>query len=124
MKSFNKDQIKEIRYQYDSNCLIELADKDPDAILLWEDKHQSVICKNGSDYRFGYDSALAFFKHRLSVNGNDLNALTEEMGYDGKPYFTRGDFLEDWLNSDEEALKALVIDNYNGERLGDWLYEE
>ena len=128
LRTLNKDQLEgfqleEIKYQYDSSQLIQVANDQPDGILLWEGKHQVLICDGGSDFNFGYDNVSDFIKHRLSVLDGDLNAFATELGYDNKPHFTKADFVIDLIESNFENMEDLVIESYNGTRLGDWLYE-
>lgn len=115
-----KDQLKEAKYIYDEWQLKDLAKDDPDALLVWEDsKNQAVISKY-DDTDNCYEDAVSFLQHRLAVNNNDLNALANEMGYDGsKTRWKRPDLIADLINDNEDSLLQLVSEEYGGKRLGD-----
>lgn len=125
LKSLTKDQMKEAKFIFDSENLVELANEAPDDLLVWVDGQEYLISKLGAnDIPHCFENATDFFKWRLASNGNSLDAFAKELGYpDDKPYCTAWDFLQDFDFDDEESLKEKVTDYYSSTRLGDWLYE-
>lgn len=124
MKQLNPSQIKEVKFMFDSQNLRELAEEEPDAIVCWVNSEQYLVSEQGyGDLDNCFETAMSFFHWRLKENHDKLDALAEELEYNGLPHCTKWDFLEDFDFTDNEILEEKIIENYNGERLGDWLYE-
>lgn len=122
MKQLNPSQIKEVKFMFDASNLRELAEEEPEAIICWVNNEQYLIT-DSMDFDNSFESAKDFFQWRLRANHRSINSLAKELGYNGLPHCTSWDFLEDFDFTDNEILEEKIIDNYDGERLGDWLYE-
>lgn len=122
MKQLNPSQIKEVKFMFDSKNLRELAEENPDDIICWVGNEQYLIT-DSMDFDNSFEDAKEFFKWRLRANHNSIDSLAKELGYIGLPNCTSWDFLEDFDFTDNDILEEKIIENYDGERLGDWLYE-
>lgn len=122
MKQLNPSQIKEVKFMFDSQNLRKLAEEEPDAIVCWVNSEQYLIT-DSMDFDNSFEDAKEFFQWRLRANHNSIDSLAKELGYTGLPNCTSWDFLENFDFTDNEILEEKIIENYDGERLGDWLYE-
>lgn len=120
LHTFTKDQLKEIKYQQDTQALKDLASEDPDAIIVYLPREEAIICDHGDDFDYGFTSATEFINWRLDCLDDDLNALADEMGY-GEKSPDHKDFIYD-LRSYGDDLEQLILDSYSSDRLGD-LYD-
>ncbi|RVU69790.1 MULTISPECIES: hypothetical protein [Lactobacillus] len=121
LQPLTKDQMKEVKYQQSAEAMRELALSDPDAIIVYLPNCEAIICEDGFDYDYGFESASEFLHWRLSEHDYDLNALSDEMGYD-TPSPNHGDFLDDYQEYADD-LEEFILDRYSSDRLGD-LYDE
>lgn len=122
MRPLSSSQIKEVKFMFDAQNLRELAEENPDDIICWVGNEQYLIT-DSMDFDNSFEDAKEFFKWRLRANHNSIDSLAKELGYSGLPRRTSWDFLEDFDFTDNEILEEKIIENYDGERLGDWLYE-
>lgn len=122
MRPLSSSQIKEVKFMFDAQNLRELAEENPDDIICWVGNEQYLIT-NSMDFDNSFEDAKEFFKWRLRANRNSIDGLAKELGYSGLPRRTSWDFLEDFDFTDNDILEEKIIENYDGERLGDWLYE-
>lgn len=122
MRPLSSSQIKEVKFMFDSQNLRELAEENPDDIICWVGNEQYLIT-DSMDFDNSFEDAKEFFKWRLRANRNSIDSLAKELGYSGLPNCTSWDFLEDFDFTDNDILEEKIIENYDGERLGDWLYE-
>ena len=122
MRPLSSSQIKEVKFMFDAQNLRELAEENPDDIICWVGNEQYLIT-DSMDFDNSFEDAKEFFKWRLRANRNSIDSLAKELGYSGLPNFTIWDFLEDFDFTDNDILEEKIIENYDGERLGDWLYE-
>ena len=54
----------------------------------------------------------------------DLNKFAKSLGYGlGKASFSMGDFLADWNDLNQDSLKELIFEYFDGEELGD-IYDD
>lgn len=119
-----KEQNEAIKQINDDEELREIAQEDPDAILL-HDPEGSVITTAGG---YGcYKNSEEFLMHRLKVLKGSLDKLCQELDYDTY------EFLDIWINGKNKSnldsdildldIDDLVNVTYSGEWLGD-LYNE
>lgn len=121
MEQLNAEQLKEAKYLYDNEALRDLSLEDPEAILFWDGSEQSLITSQADDFDNAYETAMDFFVKKLNEDykGN-LNKFAQSLGYGlGKTAFLMGDFLRDWSDYNEEDLKDIIKDYYDGENLED-----
>ncbi|MCO6529050.1 hypothetical protein [Lactobacillus sp.] len=110
-----KERNEAIKQINDDEELREIAQEDPDAILLHDPEGSviTLVCGNSC-----YKSSEDFLVHRLKVLNGSLNKLCKELDFD------TCDFFESLLlGIEDDELDELVIEAYDGESLGD-LYNE
>lgn len=119
-----KERSEAIKQINNDAKLREIAQEDPDAILL-HDPEGSVITTAGVNGC--YKNSEEFLMHRLKVLKGSLDKLCQELDYDTY------EFLDIWINGKNESdfdsdvlnldIDDLVNITYSGEWLGD-LYNE
>lgn len=125
METLNAEQVKEAKYLYENQALKDLSLEEPDAILFWDGEEQALITKNADDFDNAYEKPMDFFMKKVNQDyKGDLNELARVLGYEpNKPSFSMGDFLADWYDLNEDTLRGLIIDYFDGEELGD-IYDD
>lgn len=125
METLNAEQVKEAKYLYENQALKDLSLEEPGAILFWDGEEQALITKNADDFDNAYKEPMDFFMKKVNQDyKGDLNQLAKSLGYGlGKASFSMGDFLADWYDLNEDTLRGLIIDYFDGEELGD-IYDD
>lgn len=121
MEQLNTEQVKETKYLYENQTLKDLSEEEPDAILFWDGDEQALITKHADDLDNAYETAMDFFTYKLDrdFHGN-LNEFAKMLGYGlGAKAFSMADFLVDWNNYSEDALREIIHDDFNGDYLED-----
>lgn len=110
-----RERSEAIKQINDDEELRVIASEDPDAILLHDPEGSVITSVSGFNcYKYSED----FLVHRLKALNGSLNKLCRELDFD------TCDFFESLLlGIDDEEIDELVIEAYDGERLGD-LYNE
>lgn len=125
METLNAEQVKEAKYLYENQALKDLSLEEPGAILFWDGEEQALITKNADDFDNAYKEPMDFFMKKVNQDyKGDLSKFAKSLGYGlGKASFSMGDFLADWNDLNQDSLKELIIDYFDGEELGD-IYDD
>lgn len=125
MEPLNAEQVKEPKYLYENQALRDLSLEEPDAILFWDGEEQALITKNAGDLDNAYEKPMDFFMKKVNRDyKGDLNKFAKSLGYGlGKASFSMGDFLADWNDLNQDSLKELIFEYFDGEELGD-IYDD
>lgn len=125
MEQLNTEQVKEAKYLYENQVLKDLSLEEPDAILFWDGEEQALITKNAGDLDNAYEKPMDFFMKKVNRDyKDDLNKFAKSLGYGlGKASFSMGDFLADWNDLNQDSLKELIFEYFDGEELGD-IYDD
>lgn len=117
---YNQEQLNEINRQRELKQLEDLAENDPDTLVVsLPDGQEALIGKFADYYLNGFKSAVDFLASRFNYYDGNLNKLADEMGYDdvSPNHF---DFVLDLGNYGDDLLE-FIKDSYHCESLPEYI---
>lgn len=117
---YNQEQLNEINRQRELKQLEDLAENDPDTLVVsLPNSQEALIGKCADDYLNGFKSAVDFLASRFNYYDGNLNKLADEMGYnDVSP--NHFDFVLDLGNYGDDLLQ-FIKDSYHCDTLTSYL---
>lgn len=106
---------------YTNEELREVALSEPDTLVVFTSGEMTLVGENGTSDADIY-TPQEFMEWRLKENGNSLDKLAKEI-YESTVGMTISEpmALLDDLSSDDYNLYQLILDDYDADKIGDYL---